>query len=155
MESDIFYEICDREGILVWQDFLFACGNYPGSTDFIEQVKVEAEQQVKRVGYHARLVSYYYSMFLFATCLTFNSLVLWAGNNEDYMVKERWDWDDSNFPAAVIYEQVLPEICARLAGDVPYWRSSPYGGAFANDTTVGDTHCWDGMLLKICSSSLQ
>jgi len=110
---------------LVWQDFLFACGNYPASVDFVEHIKIEAEQQVKRVGYHA-------------------SLVIWAGNNEDYMVKERWGWEDSNFPAAVIYEQILPDICARLAGDVPYWRSSPYGGAFANDTTVGDTHCWDG-----------
>jgi beta-mannosidase len=54
VESDIFYEICDREGILVWQDFLFACGDYPASPDFIGHIKVEAEQQVKRVGYHAR-----------------------------------------------------------------------------------------------------
>lgn len=54
VESDIFYEICDREGILVWQDFLFACGDYPASDDFIAGFKIEAEQQVKRIGYHAR-----------------------------------------------------------------------------------------------------
>jgi beta-mannosidase len=136
VESDDFYDICDREGILVWQDFLFACGDYPASDDFVEMVKAEAEQQVKRVGHHA-------------------SLVIWAGNNEDYMLAERWGWeydpedqegpwDQTNFPARKIYERVLPEICERLAGDVPYWRSSPYGGKTSNDLTVGDTHIWDG-----------
>jgi beta-mannosidase len=58
----------------VWQDFLFACGNYPASDDFVENVKREAEQQIKRVGHHA-------------------ALVLWAGNNEDYMLAERWGWE--------------------------------------------------------------
>jgi beta-mannosidase len=136
VESDSFYAICDELGILVWQDFLFACGNYPASEDFCEAVKGEAEEQVKRVGHHA-------------------SLVLWAGNNEDYMLAERWGWeydpedqegpwDQTNFPARKIYERVLPEICERLAGDVPYWRSSPYGGKRSNDLTVGDTHIWDG-----------
>lgn len=130
VESDDFYEICDREGILVWQDFCFACGNYPASGDFIESVKLEAEQAVKRVGHHP-------------------SLVIWAGNNEDYMLADRWGWeldytdekgpwDKTNFPAREIYERVLPEVVQRLGGDVPYWRSSPYGGKFANDTTVGD-----------------
>ena len=138
VESDIFYEICDREGILVWQDFLFACGDYPASDDFIERIKIEATQQVKRVGYHA-------------------SLAIWAGNNEDYMLAERWGWeydiddqkgpwDKTNFPAREIYERILPKICEELAGDVPYWRSSPYGGKFSNDTTVGDTHIWDGKI---------
>lgn len=54
VESDIFYEICDREGILVWQDFLFACGDYPVGGGFVDQIKEEAVQQVKRVGHHAR-----------------------------------------------------------------------------------------------------
>ncbi len=73
VEDDAFYNICDREGILVWQDFLYACGNYPASKDFCENVKLEAEQQVKRVGHHA-------------------SLAIWAGNNEDYMLANRWGW---------------------------------------------------------------
>lgn len=83
------------------------------------------------------------------------SLAIWAGNNEDYMLAERWGWeydpsdekgpwDKTNFPARELYERVLPAICEELAGDVPYWRSSPYGGKFSNDTTVGDTHIWDG-----------
>lgn len=136
VESDDFYDICDREGILVWQDFLFACGDYPASEDFMQNVKIEAEQEIKRVGHHA-------------------SLVLWAGNNEDYMLAERfgWEydindqkgpWNETNFPAREIYERLLPSIVEELGGDVPYWRSSPYGGDFSNDTTVGDTHIWDG-----------
>lgn len=136
VESDEFYNICDREGILVWQDFLFACGNYPASKDFMEGIKIEAQQQLKRVGHHA-------------------SLVIWAGNNEDYMLAERWGWeldmsdeegpwDKTDFPAREIYERLLPSLVEGLGGDVPYWRSSPYGGSFSNDTTVGDTHVWDG-----------
>jgi beta-mannosidase len=53
-------------------------------------------------------------------------------------------WDNTNFPARKIYERILPEVCERLAGDVPYWRSSPYGGETSNDLTVGDTHIWNG-----------
>jgi hypothetical protein len=48
----------------VWQDFLFACGDYPASPDFIAQVKEEAEQQVKRVGHHASFVSFSFLLFL-------------------------------------------------------------------------------------------
>jgi beta-mannosidase len=148
-ESDDLYDICDREGILVWQDFLFACGNYPASDDFCELVKLEAEQQVRRVGHHP-------------------SLAIWVGNNEDYMLARmqgwEWDvnnekgpWDHTNFPARKIYERVLPDVCERLAGDVPYWRSSPYGGETANDVTTGDTHVWDGSFLSFhsCKKILQ
>lgn len=140
MESDCFYDICDREGILIWQDFLFACGNYPASPDFVENVRIEAEQHVVRVGHHP-------------------SLVIWAGNNEDYQLANLggWDWDstdkgpwdNTNFPARLIYERVLPDIIERLGRDVPYVRSSPYGGAKnANDPTEGDVHIWDGRCLS-------
>lgn len=146
VESDDFYDLCDREGLLVWQDFLFACGNYPASPDFLRNVEVEAETQLKRVGHHA-------------------SLVLWAGNNEDYLLAERfgWDldmsdeegpWNETNFPAREIYERLLPRLVESLGGDVPYWPSSPYGGSFSNDTTVGDTHICDGELFLVSSSQL-
>jgi beta-mannosidase len=136
--NDVFYDVCDREGILVWQDFLLACGNYPASQDFIDEVRQEAKQQVKRVGHHS-------------------SLTIWAGNNEDYMLANRFDWerdiddqkgpfDHTNFPTREIYERVLPDVVERLGGDVPYWRSSPCSGSTANDYTVGDAHIWDGML---------
>ena len=63
-ESDDFYEICDRLGITVWQDFIFACGTYPSfDDDFMANVRVEAEENVKRIRHHA-------------------SLALWCGNNE-------------------------------------------------------------------------
>ncbi|KAF4337248.1 beta-mannosidase B [Fusarium beomiforme] len=136
VESDDFYDLCDQEGIMVWQDFLYACGNYPGSPDFVARVKVEAEQQVKRVGHHP-------------------SLVLWCGNNEDYMCADGdrcWEvdysdttgpWDKTTFPAREIYERTLPSVIRASGTDVPYWISSPYGGSFSNDLTVGDTHCWD------------
>uniref|UniRef100_A0A8H7N2Y5 Beta-mannosidase B n=1 Tax=Bionectria ochroleuca TaxID=29856 RepID=A0A8H7N2Y5_BIOOC len=136
VESDAFYDICDREGILVWQDFLFACGNYPASADFVANVKVEAEHHIKRVGHHP-------------------SLVVWCGNNEDYMCADEdrcWDvdwsdttgpWDNTTFPAREIYERTLPAVVADSGTEVPYWTSSPYGGESANDPTVGDTHCWD------------
>jgi beta-mannosidase len=99
VESPHFFNTCDELGILVWQDFLFACGNYPATDDFVANVKKEAEQQVKRVGHHA-------------------SLVIWAGNNEDYMLAERWGWeydpndqegpwDKTNFPARKIYGTFL------------------------------------------------
>jgi beta-mannosidase len=99
VESPRFFNTCDELGILVWQDFLFACGNYPATDDFVANVKKEAEQQVKRVGHHA-------------------SLVIWAGNNEDYMLAERWGWeydpndqegpwDKTNFPARKIYGTFL------------------------------------------------
>lgn len=138
MENDIFYDICDREGILIWQDFLFACGNYPASPDFVENVRIEAEQHVIRVGHHP-------------------SLVIWAGNNEDYQLANlggwTWDssdegpWDNTNFPARLIYEKLLPDIIERLGRDVPYVRGSPYGGEKnANDPTIGDIHIWEGKL---------
>lgn len=107
VESNEFFSICDELGLLVWQDFLFACGNYPAEKDFVTNVKIEVEQQIKRVGHHA-------------------SLVIWAGNNEDYMLAERWGWeydpkdevgpwDETDFPARLIYERLLPEICERWA----------------------------------------
>ena len=58
---------------------------------------------------------------------------------------QKGPWDHTNFPAREIYERVLPTAVERF-GDVPYWRSSLYGGSTANDYTVGDAHIWDGML---------
>ena len=54
-ENDIFYDICDEKGILVWQDFMFACAMYPGSIEFLANVKEEAEQQIKRLRNHTSI----------------------------------------------------------------------------------------------------
>lgn len=126
-------------GIVVWQDFQFACGVYPAHDEFIELVKAEAEANVTRLRHHP-------------------SLVLWCGNNEgkhsmtynlpaflsmlllDYQQILQWDLK-ADLPARKIYEELLPEIVTRLTGlDVPYWRGSPYGGKGWDtaDPTVGD-----------------
>ncbi|KDQ11978.1 glycoside hydrolase family 2 protein [Botryobasidium botryosum FD-172 SS1] len=125
-EPGVFYDICDELGILVWQDFQFACGVYPAHDSFVAQVKAEAEANVARLRHHP-------------------SLVLWCGNNEDYQQILQWDLK-ADLPAKIIYEEVLPEVVARLAGpDIPYWRGSPYGGKGWDtaDPTVGDVHAWN------------
>ena len=72
-ENDIFYDLCDEKGILVWQDFMFACAMYPGDEDFLENVQEEATQNVKRLRNHA-------------------SIALWCGNNENSEGWHRWGW---------------------------------------------------------------
>ncbi|KRZ98589.1 uncharacterized protein AC631_05655, partial [Debaryomyces fabryi] len=134
-ESDFFYETCDRLGIMVWQDFMFACGQYPGYPEFIENIKFEAIDQIKRLRNHC-------------------SIALYAGNNEDYQVAEQfnleWDRNDvsgdyskTNFPARTIYENVLPKLVGEYSVDVPYHPGSPWGGNGTADETTGDVHQWN------------
>ncbi|KZT33739.1 glycoside hydrolase family 2 protein [Sistotremastrum suecicum HHB10207 ss-3] len=135
-EPDIFYNICDELGIMLWQDFLFGCGQYPAYDEFLERVKPEVEANVKRLRHHP-------------------SIVIFAGNNEDYQIAESskldLDYSDessdfrkTNFPARYIYETVLPDITSRLS-DIYYHRGSPYSG-FGKETTdqhYGDLHQWN------------
>ncbi len=132
-EDDAFYELCDELGLLVWQDFMFACGMYPAHDEFLENVRAEAIAQVKRLRHYA-------------------CLALWCGNNEDYQIVESLnaydpsfdgDFRQTAFPAREIYERLLPRICAELDPTRPYWPGSPYGGASVLDQTVGDRHTWD------------
>jgi beta-mannosidase len=128
-EPDIFYDICDGLGILVWQDFMFGCGIYPAHPEFLESVKQEAEANVKRLRHHA-------------------CLALWCGNNEDYQIAESIGQygskgDASQFEALAIYEKILPEVCQRLDPTRFYWPGSPYGGQNSFDQTIGDRHTWD------------
>ncbi|KAI0268237.1 glycoside hydrolase family 2 protein [Gloeopeniophorella convolvens] len=135
-EDDIFYNICDELGILVWQDFMFGCGQYPAYDTFLATVKLEAEQNVQRLRHHP-------------------SIVILAGNNEDYQIAETFNldlnYDDetsdfrkTNFPARHIYERVLPTIVSELS-DIHYHRSSPYSGhgKVTTDRTYGDLHQWN------------
>ncbi len=128
-EPDIFYEICDELGIMVWQDFLFGCGIYPAYPEFLENVKREAEANIKRLRHHT-------------------SIALWCGNNEDYQIAESVGQygekgDSSKFEALAIYEKLLPEVCNRLDPTRFYWPGSPYGGVNSFDPTMGDRHTWD------------
>jgi len=132
-EEDIFYDLCDELGLLVWQDFMFACGIYPALDWFQQSVKAEVTATLKRLRHHP-------------------SLVLWSGNNEDYMIANsikaydatfEGDFTQTSFPARQIYERLLPQLCAELDPARPYWPGSPYGGLDASSQTVGDRHTWD------------
>ncbi|KAH8106015.1 glycoside hydrolase family 2 protein [Cristinia sonorae] len=135
-EADAFYDICDELGILVWQDFMFGCGQYPAYDSFLKSVEVEAEQNVKRLRHHP-------------------SVVIFAGNNEDYQVAEslnleldysdeQSDFRKTNFPARYIYERLLPSAVEKFS-NIHYQRGSPYSGFGkpTTDKTYGDIHQWN------------
>ncbi|KXT05308.1 hypothetical protein AC578_11038 [Pseudocercospora eumusae] len=136
-EEDIFYETCDELGILVWQDFMFGCGNYPCFPEILKSIEAECICQTKRLRHHP-------------------SIVIYAGNNEDYQVQEQfgltYDYEDKNpenwlksdFPARYIYEKLLPEVVAAHVPHVPYHPGSPWGdGKISSDPTIGDMHQWN------------
>jgi beta-mannosidase len=132
-EDDIFYELCDEKGIMVWQDFMFACAMYPGDEEYLNNVTLEAIDNVKRLRNYA-------------------SIVLWCGNNEISEGWHRWGWQDgrseeekaeiwSNY--LKIFDSILPNTVAELSGDVPYWESSPkFGRGNPKYEFEGDAHDW-------------
>ena len=127
-ESDDFFDACDRLGLLVWQDFMFACARYPDDDPaFVASVRAEVEHQVKRLRHHA-------------------SLAVWCGNNECQVIQHISDHLEGVGPnplqGALLYHEVMPEVVAALDPTTPYWPSSPFGGANANSMRVGDEHNW-------------
>jgi len=129
-EADDFYELCDEMGILVWQDFMFACSMYPANQEFLDNVRAEAIDNVKRLRNHP-------------------SIVLWAGNNEVETAWRNWGWRQ-NLPASVwddylkIFHGVLQEVTAQFDPSRPYWPSSPHGGLEDDPQSLrsGDVHFW-------------
>ena len=131
-ENDIFYDLCDEKGILVWQDFMFACAMYPGDQAFLENVQEEAAQNVKRLRNHA-------------------SIALWCGNNENAEGWNRWGWqaDRSEHEKEEIwsyylkvFDSILPNTVNKLT-DTDYWESSPkYGRGNPKYKFEGDAHDW-------------
>jgi beta-mannosidase len=125
-EAEVFYDLCDEFGILVWQDFMFACALYPADDqDFIKLVQAEAEQVIYRLRNHP-------------------CVALWCGNNEiDSMDdKAKWDHPQRDYLGKNIFHEMLPQIVATLDGTRFYWPSSPYGGNDHNDERQGDRHNW-------------
>ena len=130
-EMDEFYELCDEMGILVWQDFMFACAMYPGDQKFLDNVRAEAADNVKRLRNHP-------------------SLVLWAGNNEVETAWQHWGWKQ-NLPASLwddylkIFHGVLKEVTAELDPSRPYWPSSPSSNLEDDPDSqkIGDVHYWE------------
>lgn len=126
-ESDEFYELCDERGILVWQEFIFACARYP-STDqeFSDNVRAEAVHQVRRLASHP-------------------SLVVWCGNNELEVANWHWGYDRGVvLPDHGLYHITLPRILAAEDPTRYYQPSSPYSpeGMDPNRDDVGDQHPW-------------
>ncbi|MDD3885537.1 MAG: hypothetical protein PHI35_01550, partial [Victivallaceae bacterium] len=132
-ESDLFYDICDESGLLVWQDMMFACAIYPSDDEFLAEIAAEAEFQAKRLRHHA-------------------CIALWCGDNECLGSVNR----QSETPAARDlnlldydrYHRVLEKCLAALDPDRLFWHSSPSGGPGVyndgwQDDTRGDMHYWD------------
>ncbi len=125
-ENDKFYNLCDELGLLVWQDFMFACGSYPENDDFIANVNEEVTQNVLRIQHHA-------------------CLALWCGNNEN-----EWIWYQEQkisykkMPGYKIYHKVIPDILKEIDSSHPYWQSSPFGNDVnPNSSNSGNTHQWN------------
>ncbi|RPI72785.1 MAG: glycoside hydrolase family 2 protein [Ignavibacteriales bacterium] len=130
-ENDIFYELCDELGLLVWQDFMFACASYPENEEFLENIKEEIKQNVQRLQYHP-------------------SLAIWCGNNEN-----EWIWFQEmktsykEMPGYKIYHDLIPKILQELNSSSAYWPSSPFNSSspFSSDEdpnsyTSGNRHEW-------------
>lgn len=140
-EYDHFYDLCDEQGIMVWQDFMFACSMYPGDSAFLESVRQEAIDNVRRLRNHA-------------------SIVIWCGNNEidvawaNFKYTAGWGWkqlyskerrDQIWEDYTAVFHQILPEVVAQYHPGIFYWPSSPYareGEHSNNKSTHGDIHYW-------------
>jgi beta-mannosidase len=129
-ESDDFYDTCDEMGILLWQEFMFACSMYPATPEFLDNVRHEAIDNVIRLRNHP-------------------SIVFWCGNNEIETAWQHWGWKQS-LPASLwddykkVFHGVLPEVCAAYDPTRPYWPSSPSSNLEDDPEAqrVGDTHYW-------------
>lgn len=130
-ESDTFYNLCDRLGVMIWHDFMFACSEYPDNLSwFLDNVRDELGKAIRRLRHHP-------------------CIVLWCGNNEcDWGCSysygtSRPDGKPLRFGGWTIYHEMLPKLCAELDPQTPYWPSSPYGGENPNDESCGDRHAWN------------
>jgi beta-mannosidase len=127
-ESDDFYSICDKYGILVWQDCCFACQPYPlTNEDFVAEIEEEIYQNIERIRHHA-------------------SLALYCGNNELEQMAIGWRLDKKLRAATEkFFYQTLPDWIRKKDATTSYWASSPSGGEplkGVNSEAVGDTHLW-------------
>jgi beta-mannosidase len=130
-EPDVFYDLADELGICLWQDFMFACAAYPTyDDDYLANVAQEVEDTVRRLRHHA-------------------SIALWCGNNEleQGLVGDEWtertmSWEDYGR----LFDQLMPEMIARLDPETDYWPSSPHTPVGDrrnfNDPRSGDAHIW-------------
>lgn len=135
-ENDVFYDLCDEYGIMIWQDFMFACSMYPAEGALLDNIHQEAVDNVKRLRNHA--------------CIAF-----WCGNNECQDAWLGWGWkceierQNKEYADKIWaqyrqqYHVTLPGVVREYAPGTFYWPSSPF--AFEGEmsgTTDGDRHYW-------------
>ncbi len=132
-ETDEFYDMCDRLGIMIWQDFMFGNDWQPGTYPFKQSLAAEAEDQVRRLRNHP-------------------SIVIWCGNNE---TEGAFAWrGGTKLPAEVsrrmwedyltVFSGILPRVVERLMPETPYWPSSPSADyeEVSDAYQSGDMHDW-------------
>ena len=128
--DDSFFDACDELGLIVWQDFMFACANYRLTEEFEENILAELKDQIRRLSHHA-------------------SLGLWCGNNEMEMFVDQGEWGAVNeikSDYVKIYEYLFPKLLKKEDPDRFYWPASPSTGGgfdFPNDPDRGDVHYWE------------
>lgn len=133
-EDDRFYEEADRNGILVWQDFIFACTTYPHDPTFLKRVSEEAVYNMRRLRNHA-------------------SLAMWCGNNEIYEGMRYWGWKDKYSPVVwkemtegydVLFRQLLPELVEANDPGRFYMHGSPHEANWGRPESwkIADSHNW-------------
>ena len=128
-ESEDFYNLCDQEGIVVWQDFLFACAAYPETPEMFEEVELEAAEAVLRLENHP-------------------SLVMWCGGNECIEGFQYWGWKETlaGKPwGETFYRKTLDQVVKELDGTRPYIPGSPFSthSDYVNSFQSGTNHIWD------------
>ena len=127
--EDWFFDLCDELGLMVWQDFMFACSVYELTPEFEANIRQEFIDNIKRLRHHA-------------------SLALWCGNNEMETQYEMMAWPKSKkqyYDYIHLYEYIIPKIVKEEDPEKFYWPSSPSsGGNYENSNAenVGDTHYW-------------
>jgi beta-mannosidase len=141
-EDSYFYELCDKNGILVWQDFMFACSMYPGDSAFLTNVRQEAIDNVIRLRNHP-------------------SIALWCGNNEinaawSYSSEGGWGWkerytheqkEEIQKAYLDVFHKIIPDVITKYTDGDSYWPSSPQAGYEADqhagyENKSGDMHYW-------------
>ncbi|HLG33934.1 MAG TPA: glycoside hydrolase family 2 protein [Bacteroidia bacterium] len=134
-EDDYFYSLCDSLGILVWQDFMFACAMYPGDSDFVKNVSEEVKDNIKRLRNHP-------------------CIALWCGNNEIDEGWKNWGWKEQleclEKDSIKIYDdyknlfrKIIPDIVKDVDSTRAYWESSPsIGWGHKESLEQGNSHYW-------------
>ena len=127
--DDFFYDLCDEYGLLIWQDFMFACAAYELTDDFEANMRAEVRHQIRRLRHHP-------------------SLGVWSGNNENEGQFETYAWPETQkqfYDYIRMYEYIIPQILKEEDPMAFYWPSSPSsGGNFENTNAEnrGDVHYW-------------